>query len=221
MSRVANNKVGFSRITVSPSTKGAISEHIATAWLMASGYDVFRNVSPNGRADLLAVDWLNDETIRVDVKSQGFSLVPGVGDASRVAGAMATDEANQGFNIRYLVVQDDGSCGWYEKDGPVATNDNEPPPKWWVDTKSGQRFISPGYDMTRKEWSYFCHWLIRAYPDYIVPFSEQFVRSISARGIGTERVAINDREFLTLEKLRKHIVQKLTDADSISFRAYE
>lgn len=219
MTRVTTNKVGYSRITVSPSTKGAISEHIATAWLMASGYDVFRNVSPNGRADLLAVDWQKDETIRVDVKSEGFSLVPGFGNKASISENVETDQQNQGFNIRYLVVMNDGSCGWYSAEITEPANDNPPPPKWWIDTKSGQRFTSPGYDMSRKEWSYFCHWLVRAYPDYIVPFSEDFVRSVSSRGIGTYSVSINEKEFATLNRLRNHIVRKLTDAGSIDFRS--
>lgn len=203
------------RITVSPSTKGAISEHIATAWLLASGFDVFRNVSPNGRADLLAVDWQKNETIRVDVKSRGFSLVQGTCSA-RLADAIDTDRVNQGFDIKYLVVQDNGDCNWYSEETPAA-NDNEPRIKWFVDTKTGQRFLAPGFDMSRKEWSYFCHWLVRAYPDYVVPFSEDFVRSISARGIGRDNFTINEREFSTLEKLRKNIYDKLTYADSISF----
>jgi len=218
VTRVSANRDGYSKITVSPSTKGAISEHIATAWLMANGYDVFRNVSPNGRADILAVDWEKDETIRVDVKSEGFSLVPGVGNRASITDNIETDRQNQGFNIRYLVVMNDGSCGWYSADEPVVANDNTPPPRWWIDTKSGQRFTAPGYDMSGKEWSYFCHWLVRAYHDYIVPFSEDFVRSISSRGIGARGVSINEREFVTLNKLRSHIVQKLTDAGSIQFR---
>lgn len=212
MSRVSNNRAGSSMITVSPSTKGAISEHIATAWLMASGYDVFRNVSPNGRADLLAVDWVKDETIRVDVKSQGFSTV---GDSPRSAEAADLVEMNKGFDIRYLIVNNDGSCQWHSEEAPLSANDNEPVAKWFVDKKTGQRFISPGFDMSRKEWSYFCHWLVRAYPEYIIPFSEDFVRSISSRGIGTDRVTINEREFATLEKLRNHVFTKLSDMGSI------
>lgn len=211
MSRVAT-KTG-KRITVSPATKGAISEHIATAWLMRQGYDVFRNVSPNGRADLLAVDWAKDETIRVDVKSQGYESVT---DSARASAQSEKRDLNAGFDIRYLVVQDDGSCDWYS-DTAIPANDNEPRVKWFVDTKTGQRFLAPGFDMSRKEWSYFCHWLIRAYPDFIVPFSEMFVRSISSRGIGTDRVQINEREFETLEKLRRSIYQKLQDADSANF----
>jgi len=194
------------RISVSTGTKGAISEHFATAWLLQQGYDVFRNVSPNGRADLLAVNWEKDETIRVDVKSQAY------GKARNARGVQAERrEANAGFDIRYLVVQDDGACDWYSET-PEPANDNEPKVKWFVDTKTGQRFLAPGFDMSRKEWAYFCHWLLRAYPDYIVPFSEMFVRSISARGIGGDRVEINSREFETLEKLRRSIFQKLQDA---------
>lgn len=210
MSRV--KKADGTRITVSSGTKGAISEHIAAAWLLSQGYDVFRNVSPNGRADLLAVDWVKDETIRVDVKSQEY----GKAKTSRADQAERRSQ-NSGFDIRYLVVSDDGSCAWYSEDFDEPSNDNEPKPKWFIDTKTGQRFLMPSFDMSRKEWCYLCHWLLRAYPDFVVPFSESFVRSISARGIGNDSPPINATEFVTLEKLRRHIITKLTDAEAISF----
>ena len=35
--------------------KGARSELLACAWLLAQGYDVFRNVSQHGRVDIVAI----------------------------------------------------------------------------------------------------------------------------------------------------------------------
>lgn len=205
------------RVKVSPSTKGAISEHIATAWLLQSGYDVFRNVSPNGRADILAVNWKTDETIRVDVKSQGFTLVEGEGGEMGAA-LRERDHLNAGFSIRYLVVMNNGDCGWYDGAERQAANDNsEPKPAWWRDKKTAQRFRIADDCTSNKQWSYFCHWLLRAYPDYIVPFSETFVRGISARGIGVDRPRISEKEIGVLRKLHLHVVKKLTDTGAIDF----
>ena len=50
--------------------KGAHSEHLAITWLLSQGYDVFRNVSPHGHADLIA--WLGDDVIKIDVKTLSF-----------------------------------------------------------------------------------------------------------------------------------------------------
>lgn len=204
-------------IEVSPATKGAISEHIATAWLLKQGYDVFRNVSPNGRADLLAVDWVNDKTVRVDVKSRGFS--PN-GKGERASADRGKFELNKGFDIRYLIVDDEGACEWYS-DQPKSDNDNVPPlPLWWICTKTRQRFKTPGNDMSGKDWSFFCHWLVRAYPDYVIPFSESFVRDVSARGIGRDHVRIESKEFTVLEKLRRQVFDKLVDTTgAIELRA--
>jgi len=48
---------------------GAQSELIAAAWLMAMGYEVFRNLSPSGPVDLIA--WKPGEDIKhlIDVKT--------------------------------------------------------------------------------------------------------------------------------------------------------
>lgn len=200
------------RIKISPGAKGSISEHIATAWLLQQGYDVFRNVAPNGRADLLAVDWDKDETVRVDVKSEGFMT----GINERIGSDREKVTLNQGFAIRYLVVNDDGSCGWHSGERPVAANDNKKPePQWWRDKKTMQRFLVPGNHMGNKQWTYFCHWLVRAYPAYIVPFKEDFVRDISSRGIGNDRPRISEKEIKVLVKLHKHIYGKLLDAEAI------
>lgn len=201
------------RIKVSPGVKGAIGEHLATAWLMARGYDVFRNVAPNGRADLIAVDWVKDETIRVDVKSSGFSAV---GGSPMASGNRAVIERNKGFDIRYLVVQDDGDCIWYTEEGKPAANDNTPVlPLWWTDKRSGQKFVTPGNEMQNRSWAYFCHWLIRTYPKYMQPFSEDFIRGISARGIGNDSPRIDERELVVLRKILKYVFDQLMAKDRV------
>lgn len=197
------------RILVSPSVKGAIGEHQATAWLLASGYDVFRNVSPAGRADLLAVNWATNETIRVDVKSSGFSL--NRNDPKSVA-ARERNELNKGFEIKYLIVQDNGDCGWYDDQPPVAVNDNTPgsqPCEWWVDKKTGQRFPTPGNEMTASEWSYFCSWLLKNYPEHIAPFSEQFLLDMSVRGRLGYVKHTAEREMRVLERILLHVYDRL------------
>lgn len=208
---IAKTRTG-KRTTVSPGTKGAISEHLATAWLLASGYDVFRNVSPNGRADLLAMDWIKDEVIRVDVKSQGFTLEPGEG-GERGAASRSTAELNKGYDIRYLVVKDNGDCEWYEE-RQKAANDNVPDK--WTDKKTGKSFWSPGHDMQSKEWTFFCFWLLRAYPEMIKPHSEVFVRNISSRGIANDHPRIVKSEIPHLERLRIHIHSQLLAAGIIT-----
>jgi hypothetical protein len=51
----------------SNSTIGALSELLACAWLLNKGYQVFRNVSPNGPYDLVA--FKGPEELRIDVKT--------------------------------------------------------------------------------------------------------------------------------------------------------
>lgn len=46
---------------------GAISEHKATVWLMQQGYEVFRNVSPHGKYDIIVRDPETDTFYPVDV----------------------------------------------------------------------------------------------------------------------------------------------------------
>lgn len=206
---------GAKRVRVSPSTKGAIGEHIATAWLLARGYDVFRNVSPNGRADLLAVDWDADETFRVDVKSEGFTLED-TANGHYAKSSRKRDELNAGFGIRYLVVCESGSCHWYEKSEKVASNDNEKKDiAWWVCKKTGQRFPEPGNYMKNNQWTYFCFWLLRSHPDLIFPHSEQFVRSCSSRGIGNDNPRLTVGELKALDKLYHNVYQKLKSLDAV------
>lgn len=92
------------RRAVSAIRKGAVNEHIAKAWLLKQGYEVFSNISPEGPADLVAVKFDVGETLYVDVKSQSFSFEGEDGERFR--------ERAQKYGIRYLVVDDDGACAW-------------------------------------------------------------------------------------------------------------
>ncbi|MGG7534666.1 hypothetical protein [Rhizobium sp. 12,4] len=213
---IAQTKTGR-RINVSPAAKGAISEHLATAWLLAKGYDVFRNVSPAGRADLLAVDWTNDETIRVDVKSQGFTLEKTTKrDTPMAQHNRSVHAMNAGFNIKYLIVKDDGDCEWYS-DKPEAANDNETQsPKWWVERRTGQRFPMPGNELAKHEWSYFCHWVLTNYPEMIAPISESFVRDMSVRGRPGYVKHTAGKEITVLSRLLAQVYSKLEENGMIA-----
>lgn len=47
--------------------KGTRAEYLACAWLLGEGYEVFRNISPFGEADLIAVR--GSHKIEIDVKT--------------------------------------------------------------------------------------------------------------------------------------------------------
>lgn len=57
-------------IELSPSITGAVAELKACAWLLKNGYEVFRNVSATGKADLVA--YKDDELILIDVTTGRF-----------------------------------------------------------------------------------------------------------------------------------------------------
>ena len=52
---------------ISNASLGALSELVACAWLLREGYQVFRNVSPHGPYDVVAIK--GDDVIRIDVKT--------------------------------------------------------------------------------------------------------------------------------------------------------
>jgi hypothetical protein len=59
------------------SIKGAKYELLACAWLLQHGYEVFRNVCPTGKGDLII--WKKGTSpIVIDVKSAGVSKVKDV-----------------------------------------------------------------------------------------------------------------------------------------------
>jgi len=62
--------------------KGAIQELEACAYFLSLGFEVFRNVSPSGKGDI--VIWRKGEKpIVIDVKTAGFSKVNEVKTAIR------------------------------------------------------------------------------------------------------------------------------------------
>jgi hypothetical protein len=72
--------------------RGAYNELAACQWLLAQGYEVFRNVSPYGLVDVVAVR--GDEILKIDVKSDGGSLL----------------RKQTGKGIAVLHVSEDGTC---------------------------------------------------------------------------------------------------------------
>ena len=51
------------------STTGTISELKAQIWLLEQGYEVFSNVRPSGKADILAWDLKANHVLKIDVKT--------------------------------------------------------------------------------------------------------------------------------------------------------
>ena len=52
---------------ISTSKTGAIGEHVAAAWFMEKGFEVFLNASSDGPADLVL--WDGSKTLLVDIKT--------------------------------------------------------------------------------------------------------------------------------------------------------
>lgn len=85
--------------------RGAWAEMVACVWLLQQGYEVFRNVSPHGGTDIVAIR--GAEVLRFDVKS----YTDGKALASRTAEQIA-------LGVRFLVIRDDGT---------VSVSDGAPP----------------------------------------------------------------------------------------------
>ncbi len=92
--------------------QGALGEHIACAWLLAQGYETFRNVSQHGIADLVA--WKpGEKPILIDVKTTARLK----GSASKYR---RPTEAQRKAGIRVLTVDPlRGLAGWHLS--PVLT----------------------------------------------------------------------------------------------------
>jgi hypothetical protein len=73
---------------------------MASTWLMEQGYDVFRNVSPHGLIDLVAIQ--DSRVLRLDVKLK--SEVP-IG-----SGAHGLSEMQVLAGVKLLAVCEDGRC---------------------------------------------------------------------------------------------------------------
>ena len=76
---------------------GMFAELTACAWLLQEGYEVFRNVSPHGPYDIIAIK--GDEILRLDVKS-----TPNVPRRSRIT------EKMKALGVVILHVDPTGKC---------------------------------------------------------------------------------------------------------------
>lgn len=85
----------------SPGAKGAHGEMVACAWLLARGYDVFRNVSPHGPVDLIAMK--GGKTEYFEVKHAKYA-----GDGSITFPRVPVDRKS--IDLQFLCVFDDGHC---------------------------------------------------------------------------------------------------------------
>lgn len=188
------------RNKVDAPTKGAMNEYIAMAWLMSQGYDVFRNASPVGRADLVATKWSDKKWIPIDVKSEEYDP-----DCINSFSEMALKQHRQkrhyeGSGVKYLIVNNDGTCNWYgeNKLKPLPESD-----KYWLDPRSGQRFLHPRNDMKNSEWRDFCRWMLEYYTMDITQPQAEILR-------GVDRSVHYKRGKETLQKVRNFLYRKIT-----------
>lgn len=92
--------------------RGAASELIASTWLLRQGYDVFRNVSPHGKIDIVAIR--EGEVTFVDVKTIGHTKLK---DGSIVFRISKRPEIMALAGIRLLAVHPmSGECIWIDDD---------------------------------------------------------------------------------------------------------
>ncbi len=94
--------------------RGAHSELVATAWLLSQGYEVFRNVSPHGIADVIAVNFAAGEHLWIDVKTSNHIAAPDGSIMERCDSSRLTGE-QQHCGVRRLIVTRDGNCHWVEE----------------------------------------------------------------------------------------------------------
>lgn len=105
--------------------RGAWSEIVAMSWLIEQGYEVFRNVSATGLADLVAHDFESGKTWLIDVKT--CTLYLNKDGTCGVIGSKLSKEQRE-RNVRPLYVTHDGIVSWdtrliigiYEQMGAVA-----------------------------------------------------------------------------------------------------
>lgn len=193
-------------VEVHHNLKGSINEHIATAWLLKDGYDVFRNVSPRGRADLIAKKWDSEDWIAIDVKSEHFNL-RGTGPMN--GGQRNTSKQYELSNLRYIVVNDDGSCKWYHdldhpKDGEVFEGDD-----YWVCPTSGHRFLHPSHFIDRKEWSFFAYWAIEYQGQYLKQTEIDVCWEVK-REPGYKNRDLTSRQQRIMDKIRSDCHSRVT-----------
>lgn len=108
---------------VNSGTKGAVSELRACIWLMDRGYVVFRNVSPCGLADLVAIHFPTKQTLLIEVKSASRGL-----HGRLHCGRLSPEARNAGVLI--LAVMADWIGFAKDWDGP--TSDVPAPDRIWL-----------------------------------------------------------------------------------------
>ncbi len=97
--------------TFTSNKKASIAEITACQWLLLQGYDVYKNVSAWGAADIVAVN--KNEVILVDVCISASN--------QDIKSACAKTRESEGYNIKFLYVLPDGSCKWREELYPMET----------------------------------------------------------------------------------------------------
>jgi hypothetical protein len=94
----------------SPGFKGALHETLACAWFMSQGYEVFRNVSPHGPVDMIAMR--GNEIIKVDVKTASISRKSKEGEIFYTSTKLSQAQIDLG--VRILLLYNGVVLGWRE-----------------------------------------------------------------------------------------------------------
>ena len=88
--------------------QGPLSEIVACAWLLRQGYEVFRNISFYGEADIIAMNFSTKEVILIDVKT----VRPGMPISNAMI--VLTDSQKE-LGVRILAVEAaSGACEFIE-----------------------------------------------------------------------------------------------------------
>lgn len=94
--------------------RGSWAEVVAVAWLLSYGYDVFRNESQHGLADIVAVDFETGETILIDVKFASrnqWRLADGtIKTGGYTASSLSQEQKDAGVVLLYVF--QDASAGF-------------------------------------------------------------------------------------------------------------
>lgn len=79
---------------------GALSELAATKWLLLKGYEIFRNISQHGLADIVA--WMPGQApILIDVKTLSFSIREN-GDLRVISRPASAEQEKAGVKVLYV-----------------------------------------------------------------------------------------------------------------------
>lgn len=109
--------------------KGATSELIACAWLLSLGYEVFRNVSGGGPADIVAWKAATGEKHVIDVKTT--NVVRYSHDGRRVVTYGAPERRDQPAEVRLLFVSQGEVIGFYRRRTTKCPNGDLGNERYW------------------------------------------------------------------------------------------